>query len=198
MQGHEQAVRIIRQSGAIITNDHFVYTSGRHGDVYINKDALYIEPEIPYRVSQMMEVKSPDVDTVVGIATGGIILAQHTARWLNHRPNVNAKAVFAEKEEDRLIFKRGFQEFIKGKKVLLVEDILNTGKSAKKAVQLIRKTGGDIKKVVAICNRGGVTAKDIEVDQLEFLVSVDLASWDEKECRLCAEQVPINKEFGHG
>jgi orotate phosphoribosyltransferase len=78
--------------GAIVTDSHFVYTSGRHGPVYINKDALYVHPEIISVLCQRMaQSYDPNtIDVVVAPVLGGIILSQWVAHALNqHRNNAN-------------------------------------------------------------------------------------------------------------
>ncbi len=85
------------------------------------------------------------------------------------------------------------------KKVLVVEDILTTGGSVKKVVEATRAIGSTVIGVGALCNRGGVTAKELgEVPQLFALINVQLDAWDEKACPLCAKKIPINTEVGKG
>src|SRR5215472_574108 len=73
--------------GAIVRDAHFVYTSGRHGSVYINKDALYVHPEvISVLCQQMAEAYDPNsIDVVVAPVLGGIVLSQWVAHALNQR-----------------------------------------------------------------------------------------------------------------
>lgn len=95
MNRTEEIKMIFKESGAIITGDHFVYTSNqRHGSVYVNKDAVYPHTE---RVSRLCRFFAEDffgygVDTVVGPVVGGIGLSQWTA---NHMSKMIGKEVFA-------------------------------------------------------------------------------------------------------
>ena len=74
---------ILQHLGAVLTNDHFVYTSGKHGEVYINKDALYPHTRETSQVGRMLAelilANNLQPEVVVGPALGGIILSQWTA-----------------------------------------------------------------------------------------------------------------------
>jgi len=99
----------------------------------------------------------------------------------------------------KFIIKRGYDKLITGKKVLIVEDILNTGGTVKKVVRAVRANGGEVVAVADIFNRGGVTAADIgDVPELFSLVEMTLDMWDEKNCPLCASGVPVNTSVGKG
>lgn len=73
--------------GAIVSDSHFIYTSGRHGSVYVNKDALYVHPEVISVLCQRMaQAYDPDnIDVVVAPVLGGIVLSQWVAHALNQR-----------------------------------------------------------------------------------------------------------------
>src|SRR5262249_38293623 len=120
----ERAAQILAESGAIVTNSHIVYTSGRHGSAYVNKDAVYPHTA---RVSELCRliadaVAGHAIDIVCGPATGAIILSQ----WTGH--HLGRPAVYAEKaSEGGMVLKRGYDRLVAGKRVLLVEDVLNTG-----------------------------------------------------------------------
>ena len=97
------------------------------------------------------------------------------------------------------VIKRGYNKKVAGKKVLVVEDILTTGGSAKRVVLATRALGGDIVGLGVLCNRGGITPQDVgDVPKLFALVNVKLDSWKEAECPLCAQNVPINIDVGKG
>jgi orotate phosphoribosyltransferase len=108
-------------------------------------------------------------------------------------------AVYAEKDGDQFVIKRGYEKLIPGKNVLIVEDILTTGGSAKKVFEAVRALGGNVVGLGAICNRGGVTEGDIGLlPELYSLTSVNLDSWEANECPLCASDVPVNITIGKG
>jgi orotate phosphoribosyltransferase len=133
------------------------------------------------------------VDVVIAPAIGGVILASHTALHLK------VLSAYAEKDgDDGFVIKRGYDTAIDGKRVLIVEDILNTGGSVKKVVDAVRRHSGTVVGVGALCNRGGVTTEDLKVPKLKSLVNMPLEVYDESECPLCVSEVPINTKLGKG
>lgn len=198
----KEVLNVLQEAGAVITNSHIVYTSGKHGSAYVNKDAVYpYTRKISALCSSFAEsFYGDDVDIVVAPAIGGVILSQWTAYHLSNIEPNEVLAVYAEKDkDDNFVIKRGYDKLITGKRVLVVEDILTTGGSVKAVVELVRLLGAEVVGVGALCNRGDVTADDIGgVPKLISLTNVKLDAWEEAECPLCAQNVPINTEVGKG
>lgn len=204
MDTQKNVLATLERYGAVITDSHIVYTSGKHGSAYINKDAVYPYPHI---ISHLCELIAEyfasyhvEVEIVVAPAVGGVILSNRIAEHLYSLTNFRVLGVYAEKSEDNetFIIKRGYDKLIPGRRVLVVEDVL-TGGSVKKVVEAVRNLGGEVVGVGAICNRGGVKPEDIgNVPKLFSLVNVNLDAWDEAECPLCKQGVPINTEVGRG
>ena len=195
----KEVLRIFAEAGAIITNDHFVYTSGKHGSVYINKDMLFIDTR---RVSRLCEAvaanfSNEDIDVVVGPEKGGIILSQWFA-YHHTRYSADVLAVYAEKAGNGFIFRRGYEKLIIGKRVFVIEDIITEGKSVKGVIEAVRSAGGTVVGVAALCNRGGITPGMIGAPSLFSLIQLQLDSWDKASCPLCARGTPINTEVGKG
>ena len=196
----EQRVReILVESQAIVDNDHFRYSSGRHGKTYINKDALYTNTA---RINELCRFlargfQGKNIETIVGPALGGIVLSQSVAGHLSNFDNKPIMSVFAEKDGDDFVFKRGYAAHVTGKNVLVVEDILTTGGSARKTVDLVRETGGNVVGLGVLINRGGVTSEDVGNVPLKELLSVNMDSWTPDECPPCLEGIPINTSLGH-
>ncbi len=191
-------------AGAIITGSHFVYNSGRHSSVYINKDALYLHTGIISQLCQSMAqpYKADEIDVVVGPVLGGIVLSQWTTYALNAQRTIGETlAIYAEKEsgsDHAFAFYRGYDKHISGKNVLIVEDILTTGGSVRRVIELVRKHGGHVVGVSALCNRGKVQPKDVGSVPISTLITLDLETYDEEECPFCAQRVPINTDVGKG
>lgn len=194
--------KIFEETEAIITGSHIVYTSGKHGDAYVNKDAVYPYTE---KISKLCSFIAEDfeeieIDTVIGPVVGGVALAQWTAHHLSKLQGKEIFAVCADKSEGGgFEIKRGQDKFIKGKKVLVVEDILNTGGSVKKVVETVEEKGGEVVGVGALCNRGNVTHEQIgNVPELKVLMNVSLEAYYEADCPHCKNEIPINISVGKG
>jgi len=200
-----EIMQAFADAGAIISDSHFVYSSGRHSSVYINKDALYLHPGvISMLCRQMAEPYDADqVDVVVGPVLGGIVLSQWGAYYLNaRRVSGETLAVYAEKEGDgpekKFFFGRGYDRAIAGKNVLVVEDVLTTGGSARQVIELARAHGGHVVGLSALCNRGNVQSEDVGGVPISTLITITLQTFAEEECPFCQQHVPINTTVGKG
>jgi orotate phosphoribosyltransferase len=202
MHNSDYAMSILSDTNALVTDSHIVYTSGKHGTAYVNKDAIYPNIEHISHLCYLMasEFNSLKPDIVIGPAIGGVILSQWTAHHLavgSHHP----LSVYAEKVVgfDDFVIKRGYEKLIPGKMVLVVEDVLTTGGSVKKVVDAVHALHGTVVGVGALVNRGGVTEMDIGgVPVLKCLINVKLDAWDEAECPMCKAGTPINTSVGKG
>jgi len=199
-----EVIQILKKVGAMVTNSHVVYTSGRHGTAYINKDALYPHTEDTSYLCRALAENFLDhnVEIVIAPAVGAIILSQWVAHHLTSLSGKEVFAVYADKENGDFTIKRGYDKFVTGKRVLVIEDILTTGSSVRKVVKETKKIGGNIVGLGALCNRGGVTPKDVGyVPELYPLMRTKLDTWDEAECMRngpCAQGIPINTDVGKG
>ena len=194
---------LLSKISAIITNSHVVYTSGKHGSAYVNKDAIYPHTEVTSQLCLEIakHFEKAKINVVVAPAIGGVILSQWVAYHLTKLNSREVLGVYAEKNErgDGFVLRRGYDKLCQGKRVLVVEDILTTGGSVKKVIELVKGIPAEVVGVAALCNRGGVTAEDIGNPPDFFpLTQVNLESWDERDCPLCRAENPINLEVGKG
>lgn len=197
-----KVVDILKKTGAIITDSHFVGASGKHFPTYLNKDALYPHTVETSQVCELFakKVKDLDIDTVVGPALGGIILSTWTAHHLSRLKDKEVCGVYSEKTADGgMSLTRGYDKFVTGKKVLIVEDITTTGVSAKKVVDAVKSAGGEAAGVCVMVNRN---LKDITSEYFGApffpLDTFEIPTYEEAECPLCKSGVPINTTVGHG
>jgi orotate phosphoribosyltransferase len=111
----------------------------------------------------------------------------------------NVYGVYADKDGDEFVIKRGYDEVIRGKKVLVVEDLVTTGGSLRKVIETARGVGAEVIGAVAVCNRGGVEKEAIgNPPEFISMLRVHLDQWPEEKCELCARGIPINTDVGHG
>ena len=201
----QEIMGTLAEVGAIITESHVVYTSGRHGKAYVNKDSLYLHPTATERLCGEMarHYDAAAVDVVAGPTIGGVILSQWVAWHLSRvRASGETLAVYAEEDdvdgEKARVFRRGYDQQVAGKRVVIVEDILTTGGSARKVIAAARALGAEVVGLSVLCNRGGITAADVGDVPLHALTTVALDSWAAADCPLCATGVPINTSVGKG
>jgi orotate phosphoribosyltransferase len=195
-----KALETLKQLGAIVTDSHVVYTSGRHGSAYVNKDALYPHADLTSEVTLAMvqPFASREIEVALAPALGGIILSQWAAHHLTRLTGREVLGVYAEKEGYGFLLRRGYDKLVSGKKVLVLEDVLTTGGSVIKAVETARAAGANVVGVAALCNRGGLTASALGVPELRSFLDVNFESWEEKDCPLCKKNVPVHTGVGKG
>jgi len=198
----DQALKLLKKTKAILTNGHFVGTSGRHMGIYINKDALYPHPMEASKMGKLFAQKNMklNIDVVAAPALGGIVLSTWTAYHLSKLKKKEVLGVYTEKDaEKNQIFTRGYDALIKGKNVLVIEDLTTTGGSVKKVVDSVRKAGGKVVRVCVMVNRDpeNINSKSIGAP-FSSLAVLKAESWEEKDCPLCKKNVPVNTSVGHG
>jgi orotate phosphoribosyltransferase len=185
----------LERMGVILTNSHVVYTSGRHGSSYIDLDVLY--PDVA-TISQVCahiarSFANAKIQIVAGPTIHGVILSQWVAHHLSEFNQRPVLSVYAEEQGviGQRVFRHGFAGLLTNKRVLVVEDILRTGGTARKMVTAVQGAGGTIAGVGGICNRGNVTAASLNVQRLHMLVDVTMETWNADECPLCQAGIPI-------
>lgn len=204
----EKTFEILAGSEAVLKNDHFVYQAGDHGDVYLAKDKVSPNPLDIDEIGRMLadRLKDHDIETVAVPAAGGIVLGHIVAKYLSYYKDKVVNSIFVEKtgeknpdKTDKFGLTRGYDEYVYGKNIAILEDIMNSGITVKNVLNCLEDSYGHVIVVGAICNRGGVKAEDIsDCIKLINLSALNLNKYKADECPLCAAGVPINTTFGHG
>jgi len=213
MMSSKKALKIFESTGAILHNDHFVYTSGRHGSDYVNKDAVY-----PYRAIHSLctglvrnfRAIGYNAEAIVAPVNGGIVLARLVADAVMRLPGhkkfksqSDVLAVYAEKTENgQLVIRRGYDKLIAGRWVVVIDDVVTTGGSLRKVVEAVRACEAKVVGAAVLWNRSGISiaqmCRDLKLDFFESLISCQFPSWNEADCPLCKQGVPVNKDVGKG
>ena len=196
-----EVIDILKKVGAIITNDHFVGTSGLHFDTYINKDFLYLHTKETSRICEILaeKFKNASIESVVGPALGGIILSQWTAYHLSEINGREVLAVYTEKSsEGGQIFTRGYENYVRGKRVLVVEDIVTTGGSLFKTIKAVQNAGGIIVSACAMVNKNEGIRENLSGVPFYALSNLFIPAYESSVCPLCQSGVPVNATVGHG
>jgi orotate phosphoribosyltransferase len=197
-----EALAILTEANAVLENDHFVYISGDHGGGWIDKDAICPHTERVERLCRDMAngVRGWGAEAVCGPATGGLIVAEWTAHELG------ALSVFAEHEpapagkalRGQFVLRRGYDQVVSGKRVLVVDDIVNTGLSLHQTAEAVRGAGGEVVGAACLVSRGNVGAAGLRVERFAYLLEYKIPAWPAAECELCRRRVPINTRYAHG
>ncbi|AAM24740.1 orotate phosphoribosyltransferase [Caldanaerobacter subterraneus subsp. tengcongensis MB4] len=170
----------------VINKGHFLLSSGKHSDTYLQCAKIFQYPNYSEIFSRELaeKFKGYRIDVVIGPAIGGIILAYEVAR------QIGVRALFAEREDNVMKLRRGF-EISKGERVLVVEDVVTTGGSVKEVIELVRSLGGEVIGVGTIVDRS-----DGKIDfgvPFESIVKLQIKTYEKEECPLCKEGIPLVK-----
>jgi orotate phosphoribosyltransferase len=180
---------LLRKVGAL-KNGHFVLSSGRHSDRYVEKFDLLRQPAATERACaaliELLPSKS-DIDIVAGPTTGGILLAFEVARQLK------LPAAYAERAEGGSLareFRRG-TTFPSGARVLVVDDILTTGGSVRETLGALEAHDVQPVAVAVLVDRSG--GKVTFGVPLISLSRMTIGTWAPDDCPLCRDGLPITK-----
>ncbi len=182
----EREITDILQKTGVLQEGHFRLTSGRHSDRYMQCARLFQWALEAEKLCAMLAglFAGEKIDVVIGPAVGAVQMAFEVSRHLGCRN------IFAERVDGALTLRRGFY-IDPGERVLVVEDTITTGGTVREVVSLAQAAGGQVIGVGSIVDRSGGKA-DFGVP-LRACVQIDLPSWEEKDCPLCARGLPIVK-----
>ncbi|MEM8985953.1 MAG: orotate phosphoribosyltransferase [Pseudomonadota bacterium] len=148
----EDVLKEFEEAGALLKG-HFVLTSGRHSDTYLNKSIVSMQPDRTERLCRALaemagKALSEKPDYVVSPAMGAIIYGYEAAR------HVGVPFMFLERVDGVFTLRRGFS-LPKDAKVLIVEDIVSTGLSARECVDAVRGAGAEVLALACLIDRSG-------------------------------------------
>jgi len=179
----EQILQALVDADAIRTG-HFVLTSGRHSDTYVQCARILEDPALTTRLAQNAVSRLPDdveIELVAAPAVGGILIGFAVAQALG------VNFIFSEREAGEMVLRRSFQVPSKAR-VLVVEDVVTTGGSVAELVDLVESAGASVVGVVSLIDRGGEKAFSSEFWPL---LQLEVESWDPASCGLCEAGVPV-------
>ncbi|EFR42232.1 orotate phosphoribosyltransferase [Dialister micraerophilus UPII 345-E] len=190
---NEKEVEALLRETKAILEGHFLLTSGLHSSLYVEKFNVLQHPKYTRELCKEFAkyFKDKGIETVIGPATGGIILSHVTADLLGVR------AIFTERENGKMKFRRGFK--IKpGEKVLIVEDIVTTGGSIKEVVDAVNQEKGDIVGVGLFVDRSGGKAElGVPQEKVHALLHLEVPTFKAEECPKCLKKIPLTERGSH-
>ncbi|MDR5659324.1 orotate phosphoribosyltransferase [Serpentinicella sp. ANB-PHB4] len=175
----ERVIEILEKADVLLKG-HFLLTSGRHSNQYMQCAQLLQYPEYAEEISKGLadNFREDNIDVVIGPAMGGIIISYEIARQLK------VKNLFAERENGKMVLRRGFS-IPKGARVLIAEDVITTGGSVREVMDIVKEQGAEVAGVAVLVDRSNGTI-DFGT-KLAAALTTEVISYDPAECPICKE-----------
>jgi orotate phosphoribosyltransferase len=170
----------------VLQEGHFVLNSGLHSGYYFEKFRILENPSAATKLCSMIvdHFRGQDIDWVVGPTTGGIVIAFEVARQMKKL------AGFAEERQGKRVVGRGFD--IKNKKVLIVDDVMTTGRSLIETIDAVKEKDADIVGIAVLIDRSSKKFGH------EYFATFRQAvkNYEPAKCPLCQKHIPLTKPGG--
>ena len=188
----EKILSLLKDCDAMLEG-HFLLSSGRHSDKYFQCAKLMQYPdraaqalsEIAKKIRHDLHEGLLEIDLVAGPAMGGIIAAYELGRQLE------LPVIFTERDDTgKMALRRGF-EVKPGQKILIVEDVITTGKSYGECAAALEPLGAKVTALACIVDR---RQEGIEIPWPFYpAFKVEVANWEAESCELCKKGIPAVK-----
>ena len=157
MLSHKKSLNILKKTNALLEG-HFVLSSGLHSPKYIQCAKLlsfpHVAKDICSSLSNKIKRKFKSIDLILAPAMGGVIIGYEIGKLLKK------ETIFCERVNGNFTLRRGFY-IKKGSKVIIIEDVITTGKSSLECVKLINKAGAKLLGFASIIDRS--TKKTLKI-----------------------------------
>ena len=176
------------EAAQALLHGHFVLSSGRHSSIYLQCARVMMSPargeKLCAALAEKLRVEGGEIDVVVSPAMGGVIVGYEVARQLG------VDALFAERVDGQFQLRRGFV-LAPGARVLMVEDVVTTGKSSRECIESIKQAGGRPVAAASLIDRGGADL-DLGVPLIS-LARINVPSYPEEDLPAELADLPIEK-----
>ena len=188
MLSHKKSLNILKKTNALLEG-HFVLSSGLHSSKYIQCAKLLSFPfeadKICKSLSKKIKKKFKKIDLILAPAMGGIIIGYEIGKILKK------ETIFCERIKGKFTLRRGFN-IRKGSKVLIIEDVITTGKSSLECVKLIKKAKASLVGFASIIDRS--TKKNLQIKkEIISHLKLDVPTYKPNQLPSDLKSIPITR-----
>jgi orotate phosphoribosyltransferase len=195
---HDEVVALLRRTGGL-RDGHFEYTNGLHANEYLQvaltmryyEAAKILSVGLSRQLRANSEIRAmiPEL-SIVAPAVGGLPVAYGVCEALRAR-----QVYWAERQNENEPQRfRQYLELKKGEKVLLVDDILRTGKKIAELKKLVEDSGGEVVGLAVVIYQPNPTTPSFDPLPFYYLAKLDAHYYmDAASCELCRQDVPVDK-----
>ena len=186
MLSHKKSLNILKKTNALLEG-HFVLSSGLHSPKYIQCAKLLSYPFVADKICKSLAKKIKDkfksIDLILAPAMGGVIIGYELGRILKK------ETIFCERINGKFTLRRGFQ-IKKGAKVLIIEDVITTGKSGLECVKLISKSKAKLIGFASIIDRSTKNSLKIKKNIISHM-KIDVPTFKKNQLPESLKKIPI-------
>ena len=187
MLSYKKSLAVLKKTNALLEG-HFVLSSGLHSNKYIQCAKLLSFPntskKICHSLGKKIKRKIKKIDLILSPAMGGIIIGYEIGRILNK------ETIFCERVNKKFALRRGFK-IKKNSKVLIVEDVITTGKSSLECVNLIKKAKAKLVGFACIIDRSNKKNLKIKNKPLISQLKIEADTFHRKKLPLSLKKIPV-------
>ena len=188
MLSHKKSLNILKKTDALLEG-HFVLSSGLHSSKYVQCAKLlsypYLADKICISLAKKIKKKFKNIDLILAPAMGGIIIGYEIGRLLKK------ETIFCERVDGKFTLRRGFK-IKKGTKILIIEDVITTGKSSLECAKLIKKANAKLLGFAAIIDRS--TRKSLKIKKkIVSQLKIKIPTFNSKKLPKNLKSIPVSK-----
>lgn len=196
----DKALRDLQQYEVLMLNGHFDFGNGYHGRVYLNPHQLFRYPSTIWRFAQdLLDILPASIvenaEAVAGPVTGGALLAHTIAGLLDSRRDLRRPptmfAPFGDDGRGGHALSRFYRRHVAGRRVLLADDVRNTGQTFAECAALVRAAGGTVLATCEIYDRLEANV-ELDVPNVALAEYRAPANYKADSCPLCQSGVPVS------
>jgi len=188
MLSHKKSLNILKKTDALL-DGHFLLSSGLHSSNYIQCAKLlsypHIAKDICFSLSRKIKKKFKNIDLILSPAIGGIIIGYEIGRLLK------IETIFCERVNGKFKFRRGFK-IQKGSKVIIIEDVITTGKSSLECLKLIKKSKAKLIGFACIIDRSDKKTLKIK-KKIVSQMKISIPIYKKNKLPNSLKSIPITK-----
>ena len=186
MLSHKKSLNILKKTNALLEG-HFVLSSGLHSPKYIQCAKLLSFPHLAESIckslAKKIKKKYKNIDLILAPAMGGVVIGYEIGKLLKK------ETIFCERVNGKFKLRRGFN-IKKGSKVLIIEDVITTGKSSLECVKLIKKANAKLLGFASIIDRS--TKKTLKIKTgITSHLKIDVPTFSKNKLPLNLKIIPI-------
>ncbi len=188
MLSHKKSLNILKKTDALLEG-HFVLSSGLHSSKYVQCAKLlsypYLADKICISLAKKIKKRFKNIDLILAPAMGGIIIGYEIGKLLKK------ETIFCERVDGKFTLRRGFK-IKKGTKILIIEDVITTGKSSLECAKLIKKANAKLLGFAAIIDRS--TRKSLKIKKkIVSQLKINIPTFNSKKLPINLKSIPISK-----